>query len=387
MQITRRRRRLAVAVPAVAAIVALTACSSGSGTASGSAATSSSSASALQKLGTKPETTSLSMPATAVSAADGPLEFTVDNGYFTKEGLSVSVPLSAEAQVKDAVGTGSAPLDDLAGSDALDLYAKGYGIETIGCTAASNGFYVYVKKGVTTSTLAGTSVGVPSLDGAPQFAMDYFSSTHGTDPSKLTFTPLGSIPNVLAALESGRIDVALLSTPFNVQAAADGYQSIGYAVGPPTPYVVNTSWAQKNGATITDWIEAFVQGTWAYVTDKPAAEAVLAKFLNLNPATAAGAKSLAASYGNYLPPVTEPLGECTAASFEPYLKYFPASEQAQLKNINGLIDNKYIEQLWNSGFYASMQSKYGAVPGLTLKQVALDQPSIVDANGRPATAS
>jgi ABC-type nitrate/sulfonate/bicarbonate transport system substrate-binding protein len=387
MQITRRRRRLAVAAPAVAAVVALTACSSGSGTASGSAATSNSSASALQKLGTKPETTSLSMPATAVSAADGPLEFTVDNGYFTKEGLRVTVPLSAEAQVKDAVGTGSAPLDDLAGSDALDLFAKGYGIETIGCTAASNGFYVFVKKGVATSTLAGKTVGVPSLDGSPQFAMDYFSATHGTDPSKLTFTPLGSIPNVLAALESGRIDVALLSTPFNVKAAADGFQSIGYAVGPPSPYVVKTSWAQNNGATITDWIEAFVKGTWAYLTDKPAAEAVLAKFLSLSRATAAGAKSLAASYTNYLPPVTEPLGECKAASFEPYLKYFPASEQAQLKNINGLIDNKYIEQLWNSGFYTSMQSKYGAVPGLRLKQVALDQPSIVDANGRPAAAS
>jgi ABC-type nitrate/sulfonate/bicarbonate transport system substrate-binding protein len=388
MQITpRRRRRLALAVPTVLAVAALAACSSGSGSSAASGSTASAGTSALQKLGTAPETTSLSMPATAVSAADGPLELTVDNGYFTKEGLTVTVPLSAEAQVKDAVATGSAPLDDLAGSDVLDLYAKGEGIETIGCTAASNGFYVYAKKGVTTTSLAGTSVGVPSLDGAPQFAMDYFSSSHGTDPSKLTFTPLGSIPNVLAALESGRIDVALLSTPFNLKAAAAGFQSLGYAVGPPTPYVVNTSWAQKNGATITDWIEAFVQGTWVYLTDKTAAETVLAKFLSLNPANATDAKTLAASYTNYLPPVTEPLGECTAASFEPYVKYFPASEQAQLKNINGLIDNKYIEQLWNSGFYTSMQSKYGAVPGLRLKQVALDQPSIVDANGRPAAAS
>jgi ABC-type nitrate/sulfonate/bicarbonate transport system substrate-binding protein len=389
MQISRRRGRLALAVPAVVAIAALTACSSGTGGsgAAGGSTAKSGSTTAPQKLGTAPETSSLSMPATAVSAADGPLEFTVDNGYFTKKGLGVSVPLSAEAQVKDAVATGSAPLDDLAGSDVLDLYAKGYGVETIGCTAASNGFYVYAKKGVTTSSLAGTSVGVPSLDGAPQFAMDYFSSQQGTDPSKLTFTPLGSIPNVLAALESGRIDVALLSTPFNLKAAAAGFQDLGYAVGPPTPYVVNTSWAQKNGATITNWIEAFVQGTWAYLTDKQAAEAELAKFLKLNPANAADAKTLAASWSNYLPPVTEPLGECTAASFEPYVKYFPASEQAQLKNLNGLVDNQYIQQLWNSGFYASMQSKYGAVPGLTLRQVALDQPTIVDVNGRPAAAS
>jgi ABC-type nitrate/sulfonate/bicarbonate transport system substrate-binding protein len=381
----RRRYRLALAVPAVVAAVALTACSSSGGSGSGSAA--SGGTDALQKIGTAPETTSLSMPATAVSAADGPLEFTVANGYFTKKGLSVTVPLSAEAQVKDAVATGSAPLDDLAGSDVLDLYAKGEGVETIGCTAANNGFYVYAKKGVTTGSLSGTSVGVPSLDGAPQFAMDYFSSSHGTDPSKLTFIPLGSIPNVLAALESNRIDVALLSTPFNLKAAAAGFTDLGYAVGPPTPYVVNTSWAAKNGATITNWIEAFDQGTWAYVTDKKAAEAELAKFLDLNPANAADAKTLAASYNNYQPPVTEPLGECRASSFTPYVKYFPAAEQAQLKNLGSLIDNQYIDQLWKSGFYTKLQSQYGAVPGLTLQQVVLDQPSIVDANGHPAAAS
>lgn len=386
MHMKYQRRRLAFAVSAAVAVAVLTACGSSSPS-GGSAPTASGGASTLQKLGTAPETTSLSMPATAVSAADGPLEFTVANGYFTKKGLAVTVPLSAEAQVKDAVASGAAPLDDLAGSDALDLYAKGYGIETIGCTAASNGFYVFAAKGVTTSNLAGKSVGVPSLDGAPQFAMDYFSSSHGTDPSKLVFTPLGSIPNVLAALESGHIDIALLSTPFNLKAAAAGFPSLGYAVGPPTPYVVNTSWAAKNGATITDWIEAFAEGTWVYLTDKKAAEAELAKFLKLNPANATDAKTLTASYDNYLPPVTEPLGECSAASFAPYVKYFPASEQAELKNLSGLVNNQYIEQLWNSGFYANLQSKYGPVPGLTLQQVVLHQPSLVDANGHPAAAS
>jgi ABC-type nitrate/sulfonate/bicarbonate transport system substrate-binding protein len=327
------------------------------------------------------------MPATAVSAADGPIEYTVDGGYFTRKGLTVTVPLSAEAQVKDAVATGAAPLDDLAGSDVLDLYAKGQGVETIGCTAASNGFYVFAKKGVSTANLSGLSVGVPSLDGAPQFAMDYFSDSHGTDPSKLTFTPLGSIPNVLAALESGRIDVALLSTPFNLKAAAAGFTDLGYAVGPPTPYAVNTDWAAKNGATITSFIEAFTQGTWAYLTDKKAAEAELAKFLKLNPGNAQDAKTLEASWNNYLPPVTEPLGECSASSFAPYVKYFPASEQSQLKNLSGLVNNQYIEQVWKSGFYAKLQSQYGPVPGLTLQQVVLHQPSLVDSGGRPASAS
>jgi ABC-type nitrate/sulfonate/bicarbonate transport system substrate-binding protein len=382
----RRRRGLtaALAAPAALAVVALAACSSGSsaapsgGTGSGAAAAAT---------GTAPETSSLSMPATAVSAATGPLEFTVDQGLFSKQGLSVTVPLSAEAQVKDAVATGAAPLDDLAGSDVLDLLAKGQHVQTIGCTAASNGFYVYAKKGVTVASLAGKSVGVPSLNGAPQFSMDYFADSNGTDPTKLTFTPLGSIPNVLAALESGRIDVALLSTPFNLKAAAAGFDDLGYAVGPPTPYIVNSDWAAKNGATITNWMKAFIAGTWQYFTDKKAAQAELAKFLKLNPANAADAKSLNASFNNYLPPITEPLGECQVSSFTPYVKYFPAAEQAQLKDLSGLVNNSYVEQLYKSGYYQQMQAKYGPVPGLTLQQVALNQPKLVNRDGKPAAAS
>jgi ABC-type nitrate/sulfonate/bicarbonate transport system substrate-binding protein len=383
MQIN-RRRRLALALPAIAAATVLAACSSGSG--SGATPAAAGGSGSAQAQGSAPETTTLTMPATAVSAATGPLEFTVDNGYFTKQGLTVTVPLSAEAQVKTAVATGAAPIDDLAGSDVLDLYAKDQPVETIGCTAASNGFYVFAKKGTTLSSLAGRSVGVPSLDGAPQFSMDYFADQHGTDPSKLTFTPLGSIPNVLAALQSGRIDVAVLSTPFNLKAAASGFTSLGYAIGPPTPYVVNSQWAASNGATITSWIKAFATGVWAYLTDKKAAQAELAKYLKLNPANVADNKTLTASFNNYLPPITEPLGECRASSFAPYVKYFPAAEQSQLKDLGKLVDNAYIQQLWNSGFYASLQSEYGPVPGLTLNQVALNQPSVVEVNGKPEAA-
>jgi len=378
----RRRRGLTVALaaPAALAVAALAACSSGS-----SAAPSGGSSAAAT--GTAPETSSLSMPATAVSAATGPLEFTVDQGFFSKEGLSVTVPLSAEAQVKDAVSTGSAPLDNLAGSDVLDLLAKGQKVQTIGCTAASNGFYVYAKKGVTAGNLAGKTVGVPSLNGAPQFSVDYFADTNGTDPTKVTFVPLGSIPNVLAALESGRIDVAALSTPFNLKAAAAGFTDLGYAVGPPTPYIVNSDWAAKNGTTITAWMKAFIAGTWQYFTNKKAAQAELAKFLKLNPSNAADAKSLQASFNNYLPPITEPLGECQVSSFTPYVKYFPAAEQAQLKDLSGLVNNSYVEQLYKAGYYQQMQAKYGAFPTLTVQQIALNQPKLVNRNGKPAAAS
>lgn len=323
-----------------------------------------------------PATSSLSLPATAVSAADGPIELTIDNGIFKSFGLKVSVPLSAEAQVKSAVATGSAPLDDLAGSDALDLYAKSHSIKTIGCTAPNVGFYIYAKKSITSvSDLAGQTVGVPSLNGAPQFAVDNAVAKQGIDPSKVTYVPIGSIPNVLAALESGRVAAAALSTPFNLKAEAAGFKDLGYYLAPPSPYVVNTKWAESNGSTITAFLKAFATGGWKYETDEAAAQKVLAPFLQLDPSTAAGKQALAASYANYQPPVTEPIGKCDAAKFTPFVKFFPASEQKELSDLDSFVDNSYVEKLANSGFYTGLAKKYGPIHGVTVDQIVSHQPT------------
>jgi ABC-type nitrate/sulfonate/bicarbonate transport system substrate-binding protein len=316
------------------------------------------------------------MPATAVSAADGPIELTIDNGIFKSFGLKVSVPLSAEAQVKSAVATGSAPLDNLAGSDAMDLYAKSHSIKTIGCTAPNVGFYLYAKKSLgSVSSLVGQTVGVPSLNGAPQFAVEDALAKKGDDPSKVTFVPIGSIPNVLAALESGKVSAAALSTPFNLKAEAAGFTDLGYYLAPASPYVVNTKWAASNSGTITAFLKAFATGGWSYQTNQAAAEKVLAPFLELDPSSATDKKALAASYANYQPPVTEPIGECSAADFQPFVKFFPAAEQHQLADLGPMIDNSYVEKLAKSGFYKHLAHKYGPIHGVTVNQIIGHQPT------------
>jgi ABC-type nitrate/sulfonate/bicarbonate transport system substrate-binding protein len=366
---------------AAAATVALAACGSSSSSSGGSSSTtataSASGSTSASSSGTSaPETSSLSLPSTAVSATDGPIELTIDQGIFKSFGLKVSVPLSAEAQVKSAVATGAAPLDYLAGSDAMDLYAKSHSIKTIGCTAPNVGFYLYAKKSLgSVSSLAGQTIGVPSLNGAPQFSVENALSKAGVAPSKVTFVPIGSIPDVLAALESGHVAAAALSTPFNLKAQAAGFTDLGYFLAPASPYVVNTKWAASNSGTITAFLKAFATGGWDYETNETAAEKVLAPFLQLDPSTAAGKAALAASYANYQPPVQEPIGECSASDFTPFVKFFPAAEQKQLANLAPMIDNSYVEQLAKSGFYQQLNKKYGPIKGVTVSQIISHQPT------------
>jgi ABC-type nitrate/sulfonate/bicarbonate transport system substrate-binding protein len=348
-----RRIRWLAAVALLAA--AATACGSSSGGTAAGAATDG--------------VTKLSVPAGSVSAAQGAFQYAIARGYFAKNKLQISTPRSAEGQLKQAIVAGSVPFDQLAGGDVLSLFANHSPVQTIACTARNTGYYLFAQKGTrTVADLSGKKVGVPSLGGAPQIAMQSYLVGKGLSPDAVTFVPLGSIPNVLAALTAGRVDAGLLSTPFNVKAEAAGLPDLGYATGPPTPYIVNTRWAKSHPAQVTGLLKGFIEGTWAYQTHESDGLPVLAKWLSLDPAK--DQATLRRSFTAYLPPVQQPPGRCRVADFQPYVRFLPANQRAALTNLTPLIDNSYVDRLAEQHFYDQMKTTYGPLPkGTSLTQV------------------
>ena len=332
-------------------VVALSACgSSGGGGTSGNT-------------GTTTSVTKLSVPSLSVSASQGALQYTIAKGYFTKNHLSVTTPLSSEGPLKASIVAGSVDFDQLAGGDLLGLYAKKVGVTAIACTATNTGYYVYARKGTADlAALKGKSVGVPSLGGAPQIAMEHYLTTKGLAADSVKFVALGSIPNVLTALTSGKIDSGLLSTPFNFRADAAGLPDLGYATGPPTPYIVDTSWAKKHPAVVTNILKSLVEGAWAYQTHESDGITVLGKFLKLDPTVAKNKATLSKSFAAYLPPVQAPPGRCSAADFAPFVAYLPKAQQTALPALAPLFDNSYVNSLNRTGFYTQVQTKYGPLP-------------------------
>lgn len=314
--------------------------------------------------------TSITMPSLSVSAWQGSLQYAIAKGYLAKYGVSATTPLSSEGPLKAAVVSGDVQVDQIAGGDTLDLYAKHVGIQAVACTGTFAGFDVYARKGTKSlADLVGKSVGVPSLGGAPQVAMQAYLDDKGVSPDSVKFVALGSIPNVLTALTSGKIDAGLLSTPFNFKAADAGLPNLGYAEGPPIPWIVNTAWAKKNPQTVTNILKGLIEGTWAYQTDEADAIPVLARFLGMNTDDAGAAETLKRSFANYLPPIQAPPGRCRASDFRPFVKYQDASEQEALKNLAPLFDNSYIDRLEQGGFYTRIAKKYGPIPKITLAQI------------------
>jgi ABC-type nitrate/sulfonate/bicarbonate transport system substrate-binding protein len=313
----------------------------------------------------------LNVPLGSVSAAQGAFQYAVAKGFFARNGLTVTTPLSAEGQLKAAIVAGSVPFDQLAGGDLMDLYAKGVKVKAVACTATNTGYYLYAPRAVTAPRdLVGKTVGVPSLGGAPQVAMQSYLVSKGLAPDATRFVALGSIPNVLTALTSGKIDSGLLSTPFNLRADAAGLANLGYATGPPTPYLVDTDWATAHPDQVTAILKSLVEGTWAYQTHKDDGIAVLGRFLRLDPSDPAHRATLSRSFDAYLPPVQAPPGRCRAADFTPYVRFQPAAQQPALRSLDPLFDNSYVDALDKQGFYTGVAHTYGPLPqGTTLAQV------------------
>jgi NitT/TauT family transport system substrate-binding protein len=315
---------------------------------------------------TKPESSSVLVPIQAVSAQVGATYYVGQAGFYKKYGLDATQPIVNPAQVNASLAAG-APAIATAGMDAvLTLAAAGVPITVVGCQNSQVPFQIYGAKSITKpADLKGKTFGVSTIGSVSQLSTELYLDKHGLAPSDVQFVALGSVPNVLAALQSGRIDAGILSYPSYGTASQDSsLRKIGDAPSVASATVVLSSWAKKNRNTILAYLRAFTDGWASYNTNEAAALPVLAKFLNLNLDDPTQAAMVKAGYDTYKAPGVPPPGRCDVSVATSILKFLTPQQRAVLNRPKTLFDNEYIQALSTDGFYAKMRKKYGDVPGL-----------------------
>jgi ABC-type nitrate/sulfonate/bicarbonate transport system substrate-binding protein len=77
----------------------------------------------------------------------------------------------------------------------------------------------------------GKTVATTGLVATPTYAARVMARAHGLNPDKdLIFIATGDVATSLTALQSGSVDVAMLSVPFNFKAEELGFRNLGSAV-------------------------------------------------------------------------------------------------------------------------------------------------------------
>jgi NitT/TauT family transport system substrate-binding protein len=147
---------------------------------------------------------------------------------------------------------------------------------------------VTADRGVTAAGLAGKSVAVSQLGGAPELVAKSAIDAGGGDSGTVKFVELEAA-QMVAALKAHRVDGALITEPFATAAEQQGLpilsrpQSAGEPGLPSTLWVTSKKYAAEHPDVITKFVAAVQSGGREANADPAGARKVASTFMEVDP--------------------------------------------------------------------------------------------------------
>jgi NitT/TauT family transport system substrate-binding protein len=214
----------------------------------------------------------------------------VEEGIYARHGVDVTSPnIGNPPTLVAAVLSGEAPV----ASNALEptIHAAASGAEIV--VIASN------LKGIAMSIIAQPSIRTPEdLRGKRMGVTAYASPTHtgavlylrslGLDPQRdVSVTPIGGMPEIRGALASGALESATITPPLSFALARAGFTELADLSTREIKYqqgslVTTRSYLQQQPAIVRRVLGAYAEANRLLLTDKAAAQRVLAKWVEVS---------------------------------------------------------------------------------------------------------
>ena len=223
----------------------------------------------------------------SISGNMAPLWVTQDKGFFRKNGLEVQVILiESGTTTAQALVAGDISFATLAGPAVIQSSLRGADTVMIAGIVNTLTFQLFTEKGITRpDQFKGKSVGVTRYGSATDFAMRYALDKYGLDANKeVAILQLGNVPALLAAMEAGKIQGAMLSAPTSLRAKKMGYpmladlQMLGLEYQ-HTSVATSRALIKSKPDLVRDFMRAYVEGIHYAKTHRKESLEVLAKYL------------------------------------------------------------------------------------------------------------
>jgi ABC-type nitrate/sulfonate/bicarbonate transport system substrate-binding protein len=255
---------LVVASLGVAVLTA--ACSSGAGS-------SASSSGAAQPTASQPLTT-VRVVVQPTNAQDSVLYIAQQLGFAKKAGINLQFLVYASSPLTPLI-SGDADITVPSGPLALDAVSQGDGTKVIGTAIAGQLQQLVVRNGTSVSTgkwpqafqgLRGKTVATTVVGGGADNEMRYLMLQAGVKLSDFNDLPAGSESGILAALQSGRAQAALVSYPFTANIVSSKIGYVGFDLVsdpapptalPPTNVLVASSAFAGNSSAVKQFMTAY----------------------------------------------------------------------------------------------------------------------------------
>jgi NitT/TauT family transport system substrate-binding protein len=223
---------------------------------------------------------------TTASASQAPLLLAADLGLFAEQGLDAELSfISAGQAILGALSTQEAPLVVAGANTIVEANLQGGEYVLLGSTNS------ILTQGIWTvptiqrpDDLRGKTLGstrpASTSDQATHLLLGRIGLVPGRD---VTIVHFGEIGSILAAMQQGLADAALLSAPTTLRARDMGFKEIVNLGDMRIPFVhdaiaSSTRYARENPETVRRFLKAYIEAIKLTQEDKPLAMEAIGKY-------------------------------------------------------------------------------------------------------------
>jgi len=226
----------------------------------------------------------------SVSGNQAPAWVAYEKGFFKKNGLDVElVFIESGSRAANALLSGDVAFAQMAGPSAIQSRLQGQNVLIVAGFLNTMDYQLMVHDGITRpDELKGKSLAVSRFGSSSDFATRYALNKYGLTPEKdVKILEIGSQPARFAALESGKIQGAMVTVPLTLRAKRLGFHALAdlQMLGleyQHTALVTSGAAVKSRPQIVRSALKAFVEGIHYYKTHRADAQAILGKYLKDN---------------------------------------------------------------------------------------------------------
>ena len=213
----------------------------------------------------------------------------VEDGFYARHGVEVSsAAIGNAATLVAAVMSGEAAMGATAMEAMLSAAAGGGPLTIVGSQLTGIASSVIAQPGIRApQDLRGKRLGVTSFTSPTHTAALLYLRGVGLRPGDdVAVTPIGGMPEIRAALQSGGLDSATITPPLSYALARDGYTELADLSTLDLKYHQAVLFTTRTGLqerpdVVRSILAGYAEAQRAVLTDQAAAQRVLAKWVDV----------------------------------------------------------------------------------------------------------
>jgi NitT/TauT family transport system substrate-binding protein len=290
----------------------------------------------------------------SVSANMAPLWITQERGFFRKYGLDVQlVFIESGSTTVQSLISNEVAFAQMAGVGVLQSRLRGSDVVLIAGFLNTMDYQLMVDKTITRpDQLKGKTIAVSRSGSSSDFATRYALERYGLTPEKdLTILEIGSQPARFTALETGKVQAAMIAIPLTRKAKGLGFQVLADLQMLGLEYqhsalATTQALIRARPDLVRNVIKAYVEGIHYYKTRRAGSLGILARYLNTP-----GIDVLMEVYENLGLNLTPRKPYPTLRGIEIMLRELAARDpKAKTAKPEDFVDLTFIKELDSSGF-------------------------------------